>query len=245
MLQIIKAMNMRLFYPVLLAASFLLFSCRDTDTKAIQLQDSAASGNGAGGKKGAAGDSSGLATANGSSKSVGSAGDSSASKMPAVQSVPDNTKIKTPVKLARKKSVSKDSTILNNGDDDVAPTAKKAKIAAADNTKVEANTSSIAGKAFVSKYGTIPRNATTDNITDFLVAFTDKTIFIKIYYNADPDEDMQNVKTQVVKVLKKSGYNNISDQSLTLHPIHVPKDIHYELQHDGSVIIWIPPANTE
>ncbi|HEY4876556.1 MAG TPA: hypothetical protein VIH86_13345, partial [Puia sp.] len=76
-------------------------------------------------------------------------------------------------------------------------------------------------------------------------AFTDKTIFIKIYYNADPDADMQNVKVQVVKVLKKSGYSNISDQSLTLHPIHVPKDIHYELQHDGSVIIWIPPASTE
>jgi hypothetical protein len=242
----VKAMNRKFFYIALFTASLLIFSCRDTDTKAIQLQDSTAVGNGGGGgKKGANGDSSATGSGSGSSKAGSSVNDSSANKMPVVQSVSDNTKIKTPVKTAKKKNLVTDSASLTNSDNDNVPTAKKAKIAAADNTKVEANTSSITGKAFVSKYGTIPRNTTTDNITDFLVAFTDKTIFIKIYYNADPDADMQNVKVQVVKVLKKSGYTNISDQSLTLHPIHIPKDIHYELQHDGSVIIWIPPASTE
>ncbi|HEX4373679.1 MAG TPA: hypothetical protein VHZ50_10285 [Puia sp.] len=235
----------KLFYTALLTASVLIFSCRDTDRKAIQFEDSTANGSGGGGKKGTGGDSSATGSGGGSSKAGSSVNDTAANKMPVVQPVTDNTKIKTPVKQLKKKSASKDSTAINNNDNDNAPAAKKAKIASADNTKVEANTSSITGKAFVSKYGTIPRNTTTDNITDFLVAFTDKTIFIKIYYNADPDADMQSVKAQVVKVLKKSGYNNIGDQSLTLHPIHVPKDIHYELQHDGSVIIWIPPASKE
>jgi uncharacterized protein YaiL (DUF2058 family) len=244
MAQTVKTMHKQ-FYFALLATSVLIFSCRDTDTKAIQLQDSTANGGSGSGKKAADGDSSATGTGSGSSKSGSSSSDSFANKMPVVQSISDNNKIKTPVKFAKKKSITKDSTTATNSDNDNVPAAKKAKITSADNTKVEANTSSIAGKAFVSKYGTIPRNTTTDNITDFLVAFTDKTIFIKIYYNADPDTEMQNVKTQVVKVLKKSGYSNISDQSLTLHPIHVPKDIHYELQHDGSVIIWIPPASTE
>jgi hypothetical protein len=238
-------MNRVFFYTALLTVSVLIFSCRDIDTKAIQLQDSTANGNGGGGKNGTNGDSSATGSGSGSSKAGSSVNDSSANKMPVVQSVSDNTKIKTPVKKAKKKNLVTDSTSLANGENDNVPTAKKVKIVTADNTKVEANTSSITAKGFVSKYGTIPRNTTTDNITDFLSAFTDKTIFIKIYYNADPDTDMQNVKTQVVKVLKKSGYSNISDQSLTLHPIHVPKDIHYELQHDGSVIIWIPPASTE
>jgi hypothetical protein len=241
-------MNKKSFYATLFTVSVLIFSCRDTDTKAIQLQDSTASGNGGSGsgKKGANGDSSATGSGSGSSKTASSVRDSAANKMPVVQSISDNTAIKTQVKQVKKKSLTKDSTaVTNSATDDNVPAAKKAKIASADNTKVEANTSSIAGKAFVSKYGTIPRNTTMDNITDFLVAFTDKTIFIKIYYNADPDTEMQNVKAQVVKVLKKSGYSNISDQSLTLHPIHIPKDIHYELQHDGSVIIWIPPASTE
>jgi uncharacterized protein YaiL (DUF2058 family) len=244
MAQTIKAMNKQ-FYIALFTASVFIFSCRDTDTKAIQLQDSTANGTGSGGKKGAGADSSATGSGSGSSKSGSTTIDTSVNKMPVVQSISDNTKIKIPVKLAKKKSIAKDSTVVTNTDNDNAPAAKKAKIASADNTKVEANTSSIAGKAFVSKYGTIPRNTTTDNITDFLVAFPDKMIFIKIYYDADPDADMQNVKAQVVKVLKKSGYSSISDQSLTLHPIHVPKDIHYELQHDGSVIIWIPPVSTE
>ncbi|HSZ86893.1 MAG TPA: hypothetical protein VK787_12745 [Puia sp.] len=239
-------MNRKFFYTAFFVASVLIFSCRDTDTKAIQFQDSTANGNGSSGKKGTGADSSATGSGSGSSKAGSSVNDSAMNKMPVVQSVSDNTKSKTPIKLAKKKSATKDSAaVANSGNDDDAPAAKKVKIASADNTKVEANTSNITGKAFVSKYGTIPRNVTTDNITDFLVAFTDKTIFIKIYYNADPDTEMQNVKAQVVKVLKKSGYSNISDQSLTLHPIHVPKDIHYELQHDGSVIIWIPPASTE
>jgi hypothetical protein len=236
-------MNRKILYPFFFALSALISSCRDTDTKAIQLtQDSTAAGSGSGsGKKTTSSDSTTIASSNNGS----SLGDSSVNKKIAVKPLTGDVKSKTSGKAAKKKTLGKDSAAVASGDDDNSPAIKKAKIATADNTKIQANTSSIAGKAFVSKYGTIPRNATQDNITDFLTAFTDKTIFIKIYYNADPDADMQNVKAQVVKVLNKSGYNNISDQSLTLHPIHVPKDIHYELQHDGSVVIWIPPASTD
>jgi hypothetical protein len=236
-------MNRKILYPLFFAMSALIFSCRDTDTKAIQLtQDSAAAASGSGsGKKTSSIDSTTVASSNNGS----SPADSSGNKTVAVKPVTGDVKTKMSGKAAKKKTSGKDSAAVASGDNDNSPAIKKAKIATADNTKIQANTSSIAGKAFVSKYGTIPRNTTQDNITDFLTAFTDKTIFIKIYYNADPDADMQNVKAQVVKVLNKSGYSNISDQSLTLHPIHVPKDIHYELQHDGSVVIWIPPASTD
>ncbi|HEY4875061.1 MAG TPA: hypothetical protein VIH86_05785, partial [Puia sp.] len=119
------------FYIALLIVSVPIFSCRDTDTKAIQLQDSTANGNGGGGKKGINGDSSATGAGNGSSKAGSSVNDSSANKMPVVQSVSDNTKIKTPVKTPKKKNVVTDSTSLANGDNDNVPTAKKAKIAAA------------------------------------------------------------------------------------------------------------------
>ena len=55
---------------------------------------------------------------------------------------------------------------------------------------------------------------------------------------------MLGVRAQIVKVLKKLGYNDIVDQPIVLHPMHMPKDIHYELQHDGSVVIWVPVADT-
>jgi hypothetical protein len=240
-------MNKNLIYTSIFSAGLFLFSCKDTDTKAIQMtEDTTASGSGGGAKKaGAGGDSAGNISGGGSGNS-GSSEKDSLGKMPAVQSVGDNTKIKAPAKMPKKKPAAKDSTApVGTADNDNLPAARKATIAKADNSKPVANTSSIAGKAFVSKYGTIPRNTTTDNINEFLIAFPDKTILIKINYNADPDTEMQAVKAQVVKVLKKSGYSNISDQSLTLHPMHVPKDIHYELQHDESVVIWIPPATAE
>jgi len=238
-------MNRKIMYSAVFTGSLFLFSCKDTDTKAIQMtEDSTASGGGGGGtKKAGSADSAAMGAANLSSQYGTSGKDSSAGKMPVVQSVSDNTKIKPPVKLSKKKSVSSD-TAARAGDDNL-PAARKINAAATDNSKTTINTSNIAGKPFVSKYGTIPRNATQDNITEFLVAFPDKTILIKINYNSDPDAEMQAVKTQVEKVLKKSGYTNISDQSLTLHPMHVPKDIHYELQHDQSVVIWIPPASAD
>jgi len=231
-------MNKKFIYLVLLSASVLIFSCQDEDTKAPEmLKDSTAKGKGGGGA-----DSSTAINA-GSSKNNPVVKDTSMSAMTAVKSTGDNTKIKTPVKSTKKIVAAKDSAVAE--DNSNLPAVHKSKIPTTDNTKTAVADNTVNAKPFVSKYGTIPRNATQDNITEFLVAFTDKTTFIKIYYNADADAEMQNVRAQIVKVLKKSGYNNISDQSLTLHPMHVPKDIHYELQHDGSVIIWIPPASTE
>ncbi len=100
-------------------------------------------------------------------------------------------------------------------------------------------------KAFAPKYGLIPRDATENNITSFKNAFPDKQTLVKINYDADPDAEMQAVRTQIITALKKSGYTNISDKSTTFHPTRMPKDIHYELQRDGSVIIWLQPATTD
>jgi hypothetical protein len=98
---------------------------------------------------------------------------------------------------------------------------------------------------FVSKYGTIPRNATTDNVTSFFNAFPDKGTLIKVNFDGPADAEMTSVKAQIIKVLRGSGYTNVQDQSATIEPKRMPKEIHYELQRDGSVILWVPVANTD
>jgi hypothetical protein len=98
---------------------------------------------------------------------------------------------------------------------------------------------------FVSKYGTIPRNATTNNVTSFFNAFPDKSTLIKINFDGPADAEMTSVKAQIIKVLRGSGYTNVQDQSATIEPKRMPKEIHYELQRDGSVILWVPIANTD
>jgi hypothetical protein len=217
----------------------LFFSCQNEDTQAPALpKDSTAIA----GKTGGGGGTDSTAVAAGSSKTTVATKDTSSAKVHQAART-DETKIKKQGKIARKAALSSDSATSDN--DAGLPVTKKTKPVSADLSKVTVGNNSITAKPFVSKYGTIPRNATQDNITEFLIAFPDKTTFIKIYYNADADDEMQGVRAQIVKVLKKSGYNSISDQTLTLHPIHVPKDIHYELQHDGSVVIWIPPSTAE
>lgn len=98
---------------------------------------------------------------------------------------------------------------------------------------------------FVSKYGVIPRNATTSNITSFYTAFPDRTTVIKINFDGPADAEMTGVKAQIIKVLRESGYTNVQDQSATIEPKRMPKEIHYELQRDGSVILWVPVANAD
>lgn len=98
-------------------------------------------------------------------------------------------------------------------------------------------------KSFAPKFGLIPWNANENNITAFKTAFPDKQTLVRINFDADPDTYMQNVKTQIINALKKSGYQNVSEQSQIFHPTRIPKDIHFELQRDGSVVIWLPPAN--
>ncbi len=100
-------------------------------------------------------------------------------------------------------------------------------------------------KPFVSKYGIIPRDANENNLTVFFNTFPDKNTLIKVNFDGPADAEMNSVKAQIIKVLKKSGYTNVSDRSETIEPKRMPKDIHYELQHDGSVVFWVPIANHE
>lgn len=100
-------------------------------------------------------------------------------------------------------------------------------------------------KPFVYKFGIIPWNPDANNIPDFLTAFPDKKILIKINFDATPDDKMQTVKTKIVAALKKAGYNNISSQSLVIAPKRMPKEIHYELQREGNVVIWVPTVSSE
>jgi hypothetical protein len=223
---------------ILVPVCVCIFSCQNEDTQKVIPKDSTAIGHGAGNLNDSA-----MATntpISGPEKKLQSSKDSSIHMLP--QTGADNLKTKK-TKAAKKALVINDSagTSANTN----LPAARKVNPSATDNTKATVGDNSISAKPFISKYGTIPRNATKDNITEFVIAFPDKTTLIKIYFDTDPDSEMQGVKAQIVKVLKQSGYTNINEQSQTLHPMHVPKEIHYELQHDGSVVIWIPPINSE
>lgn len=101
-----------------------------------------------------------------------------------------------------------------------------------------------ANDKFVSKYGVIPRNTTESNINSFLEAFPDKSILVKVNFDGTADTEMNGVRNQIIKVLKNLGYNNIAPQPASLEPIRMPKEIHYELQRNGSVIVWIPISNS-
>jgi hypothetical protein len=232
-------MNTNRLYKYLITA-LLFYSCQNEDTKAPDLPKDSTSVGTKGGV-GSGKDSSELA--GGGSSTTSSATKDTSNRAMLVVKKTDESKNKKQGKSAKKMDAAKDTSSVDNEAD--LPVIKKTKPVSADLSKTTVGDNGVTAKPFVSKYGTIPRNATQDNITEFLIAFPDKTTFIKIYYNADADNEMQGVRAQIVKVLKKSGYNSISDQTLTLHPIHVPKDIHYELQHDGSVVIWIPPATAE
>ena len=100
-----------------------------------------------------------------------------------------------------------------------------------------------ANDKFVSKYGVIPRNATESNINSFVEAFPDKSILVKVNFDGTADTEMTAVRNQIIKVLKNLGYNNIAPQPASIEPIRMPKEIHYELQRNGSVIVWIPVNN--
>ena len=105
-----------------------------------------------------------------------------------------------------------------------------------------ANTSNM---PFVSKYGIIPRNASIGDMGEFFKAFPDKSTLIKVNFDGPADDEMNGVKALILKLLRNNGYTNVLDQSATIEPQRMPKDIHYELQRNGSVIFWVPIANTE
>ena len=63
-----------------------------------------------------------------------------------------------------------------------------------------------ADKPFVAKYGIIPRDANENSLTVFFNTFPDKQTLIKVNFDAPPDNEMNSVKTRIIKVLKKKGY---------------------------------------
>ncbi|SRR5579871_139955 len=125
------------------------------------------------------------------------------------------------------------------------PDVRDNNTAATDNTKTNIDANAKAAAVFVPKYGVIPRNTTESNITEFVNAFPDKNTLIKINFDGDPDAEMQGVKSQITKVLKKSGFTNVAGQSQVLNPVRMPTEIHYELHRDGSVVIWVPVAGAQ
>jgi hypothetical protein len=225
-------------YSVVLLAAICVASCRDKpDEKAPEFTDSTATG-----KTGAgAGDSSTI------KKSTGASGDS-IGYIPGTKKMKDSAKKTTVLKTGsnRKDSVQQDPKTRDAKQASTA-TVENVPATKANNDKpapgAKPATSVAAPEVFVSKYGVIPRNATEDNIIEFLKAFQDKTILIKINFDGTAiDAEMKGVKAQITKVLKNTGYTNISDQSMITEPIRMPKEIHFELQHDGSVVIWVPVA---
>ncbi len=164
----------------------------------------------------------------------------SSTKQPATSTptTTEKTKAKQTIAATKKQSLNTDSSAKTAA-------VTKNNSATTDNAKTATSGDNTADKPFVSKYGIIPRDATESNVTSFNNAFPDKQILVKINFNSDPDAEMQKVKAQIIKVLKKLGYSNVSDQSQTFHPMRIPKDVHYELQHDGSVVIWLPPVTSE
>lgn len=152
----------------------------------------------------------------------------------------DNTQLKTPVPVQSVEDVKEDISSEAN---------KKASIGRNDSLTVDGKAKNIGlsmtKKPFIPKYGVFPWEPTAENITDFTTAFPDKNTVIRVGFNADQDASMQAVKAQIIKTLKKSGYKKVSDESPTVHPMRVPKDIHYELQRDESVIIWVPTVNQQ
>lgn len=149
-------------------------------------------------------------------------------------------KIKKDANAVVKKAVHKADSAVNAKKSEAAEVVKKDLSAATD--KLSPASTADNSKSFAPKYGLIPWDANENNITAFKNAFPDKQTLVKVNFDADPDAQMQTEKTQVLNALKKAGYKNVSDQSQTFHPTRIPKDIHYELQRDGSVIIWLPPT---
>ncbi len=226
---------------MLLSAAVLILSCKGkTDQKAPEMiKDSLAAANGGG--NGTI-DSSTANKGNKPSKDT-------------LAYVQGTKKIKDTVKTAvniknreNKKDSAKTGAANRKYTDDKANEAVKVDNSSAAKTDNTATNSSGAGTpgVFVSKYGVIPRNATENNITEFITAFPDKTILIKVNFDGtEADAEMKAVRTQIIKVLRNTGYTNVSDQSIIIEPIRMPKEIHFELQHNGSVVIWVPVANND
>ncbi len=239
-----EKMKYRILIPVVL---LFVFACNNNDmqrTTDAAKDSTAATGSGTGGV-GSSKQTDTSAIAN-ISKKIESIKDSPIVKKidNVVQKADEKTKavIKDVASTSKKVVRKMDSTIAAKKDELTA--AKKENTATTDEKLLPASVADNT-KAFAPKYGLIPRDATENNITSFKNAFPDKQTLVKINFDAEPDAEMEATKVLIIKAMKKAGYTNVSDKSTIYHPTRMPKDIHYELQRDGSVIIWLQPATAQ
>jgi hypothetical protein len=217
---------------ILLSAMVFIFSCKSDDKKAPveNPADSVANSDTASLKKNAA------VAAPAVEKAVSNLKDSIAAT---------STKTKTAEKkIKENKAARHDSAAVKNINTTV-PKKDNPATAATDQSAAKQATPDEGPAVFKSKYGTIPRDANQTNLTTFFNTFPDKNTRIRVNFDGPADAEMNSVKTLIIKVLKKSGYTNVEDQSATIEPQRMPKEIHYELQRDGSVVFWVPIANQD
>ena len=215
---------------LLLACMLVILSCKDEDTKVPDMVRDSTSA--LGGTKDVQDNSRTIKDTPSASVAIKPGKSQSDSIKKAAMVTHEKEKVNSDKKPFGSKPAmaSKDSAVsTNKAPETVAPPADKSNTETAD-------------VAFVPKYGIIPRNTTEKNINVFLNAFPDKTTAIRVNYDGEPDAEMKAVKTQILKVLKNTGYTSVSEKDFSLTPIRMPKDIHYELQRDGSVVIWVPIA---
>ena len=241
-------MTLKIMYRILMPMIVLFaFACSNNDQQRTvdALKDStSATQGGVGGIDSTKHADTGAATS--SSKTTAPIKDSSITKKVdnAVAKADEKTKaVVKDVASATKKAAHKiDSTVAAKKDE---LTATKKESAPSTDEKLLPASAADNSKAFAPKYGLIPRDANENNITSFKNAFPDKQTLVKINFDAEPDAEMEATKVQIIKAMKKAGYINVSEKSTIFHPTRMPKDIHYELQRDGSVIIWLQPASAQ
>ncbi|HLK30452.1 MAG TPA: hypothetical protein VKT28_17850 [Puia sp.] len=229
------------------AFALLLFACKDESKEKTPdiTKDSAATAQSGQGTGSTTKDDSASTNSSAKKSEPADANDNTKPATEAVKGAIDKVKSKTSDAVeATKKTVHKADSAIAAKKDETVP-AKKDATAANTDEKLLPASSADNSKAFAPKYGLVPRDATENNITSLKNAFPDKQTLFKVNFDAEPDAEMQEVKTRIITALKKSGYTNISEKSITFHPTRMPKDIHYELQRDGSVVIWLQPANAQ
>jgi hypothetical protein len=229
-----------LFAILFISVCFCACQSEETEKKA-DFKDSITTGNGAGGAKKATDFSSADSTTKQApattDRTVSTANNNAQKNKALIKAADDKTK------NAATTAVKKATVVHDTATAVTATTpAKNNAPVVADNTKIQSADANAADKPFVYKYGIIPWNAREDNITSFKDAFPDKQTNVRINFDNDPDGAMQSEKALVMGALKKAGYTNVNEQSKTFHPARIPKEIHYELQHDGTVVIWVPPV---
>ena len=92
-------------------------------------------------------------------------------------------------------------------------------------------------------FGIQPRLLQEHDIDSFFLQFPNKATRIKFTFYNSQDAEMQNVRNQVINILKEHGYGNIEDYISHRLGHSLPEgDISLELDKDSSVIFIIYPS---